>query len=107
MDIKSIIRVVRFNELQSRADRDPEARRPPTVKFMGVALVLGLLLVLISFWSAPQTDGNVGVAMQVDSTSPALGENTTSPSAPGEQEGPENVETGADEARAARPQDGP
>jgi len=106
VDIKSIVRVFRFNELQTRADRDPEAKRPPTVKFMGLALVLGLLLVLISFWSAPETDVNGAVPLQVTS-SDALGANETSAPTPGEQQGPVPPGTASESAEMARAQNGP
>lgn len=107
MDIKSIVRVFRFNELQTRADRDPDAKRPPTVKFMGLALVLGLLLVLISFWSAPQTDVNGAVPLQVASPSEGLGANNTSAAAPGEQQGPMPPGNESESDPMVRPQDGP
>ncbi len=107
MDIKSIVRVFRFNELQNRADRDPEAKRPPTVKFMGLALVLGLLLVLISFWSAPQTDVNGAFPLQLASPSESPGTNETSAPTPGEQQGPVPPGTVSESAAMARPQDGP
>lgn len=107
MDLKSIVRVFRFNELQTRADRDPEAKRPPTVKFMGVALVLGLLLVLISFWSAPQTDVNGAVPLQLASPSQGLSTNETMAPTPGEQQGPVPPGNEPEPDASARPQDGP
>ena len=107
MDIKSIIRVFRFNEMQSRADRDPDARRPPTVKFLGVALLLGLLLVLISFWSAPQADVNSAVPLQITTTSPALDANATTQPSPGGQDAPTADDAPTSEAQVARAQDGP
>lgn len=80
MDIKSIVRVFRFNELQAKAQRDPDAKRPPTVKFLGLALVLGAFLVLISFWSAPQPEVKGAVPLAVSTTdADAASNETTAP----------------------------
>ena len=106
MDIKSIVRVFRFTELQTKADRDPGAKRPPTVKFLGVALALGLLLVLISFWSAPKPDVNGSMPLTIASSEPNV-TNTTAPSdtAPSPAFVPAD---GPSEPRyETRPQDGP
>lgn len=92
MDLKSIVRVFKFNELQSQAERDPSARRPPTIKFLGVALLLGLLLVLAGFWMDP--------SRPAESRAGAL-ELSPTPSLPG----PGNATTPVPTARTAG--DGP
>ena len=88
MDIKSIIRVFRFSEMQTRADRDPDAKRPPTVKFLGVALLLGLLLVAVSFWSAPRAETGGALPLAIDSSDASADANATADPKPTAQEGP-------------------
>ena len=86
MDIKSIVRVFRFGELQSRADRDPSQKRPPTIKFLGVVLTLGLVVLAIAVivgQSDPSDEGG-GPLEVTDTTSPT----TTSPTTPSASDAP-------------------
>jgi hypothetical protein len=80
VDVKSILRVFRFTEQQAKAERDPDAKRPPTVKFLAVALALGLVMVLVSFWSAPSSTVGGTLSLSVEpSPSPDAGNATTDP----------------------------
>lgn len=80
MDIKSIVRVFKFNELSRQAERDPSAKRPPTIKFLGVTLLVAALavgfgyLVMTAEEAGPAT-GSAGGALTV----PTDATNTTSP----------------------------
>ena len=47
MDLKSIVRVFRYSELEKLADHNPEAKRPPTIKFLGVFVILTLVVATI------------------------------------------------------------
>ena len=104
MDIKSIVRVFRFTELQNKSERDPDAKRPPTMKFLGVALVLGLLLVLISFWSAPKADVNGAMPLAISSTVVVPATNDTGPS-DASPPGPQPQDGPAETSFAARTND--
>ncbi|MBI2078400.1 MAG: hypothetical protein HYT80_08555 [Euryarchaeota archaeon] len=83
MDIKSIVRVFRFGELQSKADRDPAARRPPTIMFLGLAAALGLAVagVAIVLADANPSAGDGGKVLEVSDPTPTT--TTTSETPPG------------------------
>lgn len=79
MDIKSIVRVFKFNELSRQAEQDPTAKRPPTIKFLGVALLIGALAVgfgyLVMMAEDTPTTSSAGGALTV----PRETGNTTTP----------------------------
>lgn len=87
MDLKSIVRAFRFGEMQQRADRDPAARRPPTIKFLAVALLIGVLALGFSFLVMtyePEEDGSTPLTVSQPSGSasaagPTPATNSTSP----------------------------
>jgi len=85
MDIKSIVRVFRFGELQSRAERDPTAKRPPTIMFMGLFVAIGLAVAGVGLVVSDMRDsGADGTALEV--TDPVPTNETSIPAPAPEQE---------------------
>jgi hypothetical protein len=73
MDIKSILRTFRYTEMQQKADRDPAAKRPPTIKFLAVALFIGIIAlgfsVLVMTYDGDSSDaGPLTVSNSTEST---------------------------------------
>ena len=91
MDIKSIVRVFRFGELQSKADRDPAAKRPPTIMFLGLAAAIGLAVVgfaiIVANGDVDRDNGNV---LEVSDPTPT----TTTPTSTGPEEPRPGAQTG-------------
>lgn len=96
MDIKSIVRVFKFNELSRQAERDPNAKRPPTIKFLAVTLLVAATAVgfgyLILISEEADTTGSAGGALTVpneptNSTTPATSQ-VPAPGMPRPQSGP-------------------
>ena len=93
MDIKSIVRAFRYGELQAKAEANPSAKRPPTIKFLAIFVVAGVLIVTGALvWLDGVEDGlradrdgggPLEVTMPTSSTAPiASPTNTTQPSLP-------------------------
>jgi hypothetical protein len=80
MDLKSILRTFRYTELQAKADRDPTAKRPPTIKFLAVVLFIAVLALGFSYlvMNYHPSTGSGGSALSVHETAPS-GNATSSP----------------------------
>ena len=88
MDIKSIVRAFRYGELQKKSENDPEARQPPTIKFLGAIVAIGIVALafgLIAMNYEPSTN-SAGHVMSEPSpgltTTPNVGNSTAAPTTP-------------------------
>lgn len=93
MDIKSILRTFRYAELQQKAESDPQARRPPTIKFLGIFLAAGLLVFAFAILLTSYTPSDVGAGspLEVDDGGDEPAVNTTATPDPDPSQGPTRV----------------
>lgn len=102
VDLRSLVRTLKFTDLQQRAERDPSAKRPPTIMFLGVAfLLVGVAFgfaFLLSLVESPGSSGS-GQPLDVpdDSSTPT---NETTPTPTSAEDGPGPAYSGPESVRA-------
>lgn len=100
MDLKSLVRTFRFTELQQRAERDPSAKRPPTIMFLGVAfLLIGVAFGFAFILSLADAPGSSGQPLSEPEGSPEP-TNETSPTPTPQGDDPGSAEAPSDQPGA-------
>jgi hypothetical protein len=87
VDIKSIVRVFRYGQLESKANTDPSAKRPPTIKFLAWIAVIGVLVAGFAlFWlngvERSMSASNDGQVLDVTTDAPSVTTTATNSTAP-------------------------